>query len=697
MPTDEKKSVLAVKDPTGISTGDWSFGFPTDSEYLARLQGTARFTEYRQMWMSDGGIRAIGRAYQLPLQNASWNIEGENETLNEEAEFIWNGWQLYLKRALLFPIYGAYAFEQLFDVVGGQTVETACLPRPPFSWYLPKYDARLNGKLVELTQIIGAARGKIPAERLVMILNADETDSVLGSSFLRPAYKHYDIVQYLERLDSVGLERFAIGVPMAMLASGIAAGSDEYNEAKSAVRNVRGHEAGYFIGRKDVIASMEIVFNDYKNDALLSSVQYHRRMMFVSALAQFLDLGQGTGSYALSKDQTELFLLAVGAVGKDLAEQTVNQRIKRVLEFNHSDIDPDDMPTLTVANIDRAGSAEISQLMTAAGIKLTQTVETEQHLRSELGWPQLDDGDIAALETVGAATGVALSSKRYFNAPRQHDAGCQCGQHRRLSDGVQGAYWRDLRPEENALMLAEIDDGMDDRSAKVWQGLQEAKLAQIRAHNQELRTILSNDRTNTIAIQDIMPTGLAGYKSALQFDMSRDMDFAADAVARELYPTNRAKRQAAAQQIKAADKSGRLAELMARTDNQAEELMRRVTDDYRQIASQLASDQSLSVDEIIRQSEAATTSSGARIMESAAAYVGTTPIQFGRQAAAETLKDDIDFGIYSAILDGNTCPYCFEADGTKVSPESPQPDAPNPKCEGRDKCRCVIIWVLKVS
>lgn len=79
-------------------------------------------------------------------------------------------------------------------------------------------------------------------------------------------------------------------------------------------------------------------------------------------------------------------------------------------------------------------------------------------------------------------------------------------------------------------------------------------------------------------------------------------------------------------------------------------------------------------------------------------YAGSTAnaaISTGRD---DEINDQMATGnvgevMYSAILDANTCSPCEEADGETASDPADLPDAPNPACDGGDKCRCIHVAV----
>jgi HK97 family phage portal protein len=69
-------------------------------------------------------------------------------------------------------------------------------------------------------------------------------------------------------------------------------------------------------------------------------------------------------------------------------------------------------------------------------------------------------------------------------------------------------------------------------------------------------------------------------------------------------------------------------------------------------------------------------------------------ISRGRSDEIEANADKIDHIEYSAVLDANTCGPCGDADGEVASDEADLPAAPNPDCDGGDRCRCIHVAVV---
>jgi len=70
----------------------------------------------------------------------------------------------------------------------------------------------------------------------------------------------------------------------------------------------------------------------------------------------------------------------------------------------------------------------------------------------------------------------------------------------------------------------------------------------------------------------------------------------------------------------------------------------------------------------------------------------------GRVAAGKEFQDEIEYAVYSAILDNSVCKVCEDLDGKEFEVDSDDYEEnmpPNPNCEGGDNCRCAYIYVLK--
>jgi hypothetical protein len=71
-------------------------------------------------------------------------------------------------------------------------------------------------------------------------------------------------------------------------------------------------------------------------------------------------------------------------------------------------------------------------------------------------------------------------------------------------------------------------------------------------------------------------------------------------------------------------------------------------------------------------------------------------LSMGRTAEATAQAQDIEDAVYSALLDGATCAACEPMDGEVTTDlELAEGWAPNPDCEGGERCRCLVVYQIR--
>ncbi|HWQ55670.1 MAG TPA: hypothetical protein VN442_18430, partial [Bryobacteraceae bacterium] len=81
-------------------------------------------------------------------------------------------------------------------------------------------------------------------------------------------------------------------------------------------------------------------------------------------------------------------------------------------------------------------------------------------------------------------------------------------------------------------------------------------------------------------------------------------------------------------------------------------------------------------------------------IDGAAAKGANEAFADGRSDGYEEHRDEIQAVVYSALLDISTCENCAAADGAEGATPDDIPGAPNPDCDGGDRCRCVHVYVF---
>jgi HK97 family phage portal protein len=83
-----------------------------------------------------------------------------------------------------------------------------------------------------------------------------------------------------------------------------------------------------------------------------------------------------------------------------------------------------------------------------------------------------------------------------------------------------------------------------------------------------------------------------------------------------------------------------------------------------------------------------------KFLEQAAGNAVNAAISEGRDDEIQAQKDVVEYTEYSAVLDANTCGPCGDADGEQAEDPANLPAAPNPDCDGGDRCRCIHVAVI---
>ncbi len=183
-------------------------------------------------------------------------------------------------------------------------------PRTPRSPLHPhRWNLDHTGQLNNLVRAIRRdPRFRSPfTDRLYCRVGA-EGDNYEGTSLLRPAYKPWWIKDKIERLDAIGNEREATGLPVVFPPQ--TADDSILDDLEGKLAKIRAGEVGYLIMPGPEAGSMddgsagwsfrvEGLGGSAARDAL-KSLEYHRDAISSAFVAEFMRLGQGTSSVGAS-------------------------------------------------------------------------------------------------------------------------------------------------------------------------------------------------------------------------------------------------------------------------------------------------------------------------------------------------------------------------------------------------------------
>jgi hypothetical protein len=193
----------------------------------------------------------------------------------------------------------------------------------------------------------------IPIQKCIHFVPDDTEGSPEGRSILRGMYRSWFIVKNLELLMGIALERFGTGLPIFEIDAAAPRLSDDDNTLLQDVAiGLRQNEEASLVLPPGVsfrfASSPGLTAKDY-----LDTITYLRIVMFSTVLADFIALGTKGGSYALGKDKTELFLLALNGYQERLLDTLNRQAVRQLIRYNDFGGPLTDQPRLTLPAISR--------------------------------------------------------------------------------------------------------------------------------------------------------------------------------------------------------------------------------------------------------------------------------------------------------------------------------------------------------
>lgn len=713
-------------------------GIITDEEYLSDLQFDKAVKVYDQMRRSDGQVKAILQVCMLPLMQAKWTVkavddgtgDSESNRLHQEiAQFVqdnlMNGltltWPQLLYQVLSFYTFGFSVFEKVWTSSPDGKIRLKKLafrlPKTIYRWYPNPADGGLNAIQQRVWIIDKDGRGgrydypEIPGDRVVVFTREKEGDNFTGVSLLRPCYKHYMYKNGLYKFDAIGAERNSVAVPVMREPQGAEKAQRDF--ASRILQSFHAHEKAYIQEPFGWEFRLEGMTGRVKD--IMASIEHHDMMMARSVLASFLNLDKG-GSYALSKDVSSFFLQALHADAETVTSAINKDVIRPLVDANYT---VDRYPTLVVEDLDKRDIDTwlrgLSMLYTAGAI--TQNAETENALRSILGYPDLPAAGTVAgggtptvdADTQGSAADEAQGQDRPATEgtkPGAESDGAKAADASLAAQqpSTQSGYWRELLPHEHAQDLAQLDQHFDQAKrdcvaaiAPIQMQQRTAMLAVAQRHLERGQPV-DPDRIDvpqkTEMTAALTAAQLAIYEAArrqMRAELHRKWD------QRPLDATNREAPDWTAEDYDPDAQT--LRDIKGRSVSLAGMLALAARADFsrllsRQIAAQPvggavgAAGSTLDVQALGGQLTEAMSRAATRMV----AGVAHPAIGDGRDDEMKALG--VETSIFSSVLDNHTCLNCREADGTECvvgSAQYEELDPPYSQCDGADLCRCAWI------
>lgn len=360
-------------------------------EFLPELRGIKGVKVYKEMANNDDIIGAMLFAIKTLCRQVIWSVNprGDSAKDKEAADFVescmydmQNTWTDTLSEILSFLTYGWSYHEIVYKRRNGKRsnrnlsskysdgmIGWQKLPvRSQDTLYQWEYDEYDN--LIGMTQQPPPDYGlyTIPIKKAMLFRTESAKDNPEGRSILRNAYRSWYFKRRIQEIEAIGIERDLAGLPVIHAPEGFPIWDADDPEATKVyatlvtmVKNIRRNEyeglvlpAGY-----DFQLTSTGGTRQFDTNAIISR---YNVSIAQTVMADFLMLGhEGTGSYALSEDKTEMFNVAISTFLDIICETFNNQAIPALIDLNGSHFSGiTDYPELTHGDVGNEDITKVS-------------------------------------------------------------------------------------------------------------------------------------------------------------------------------------------------------------------------------------------------------------------------------------------------------------------------------------------------
>lgn len=358
---------------SGIKT---SYGY-IQEEFLATLQGSRGIKIYCEMSNNDSIIGACLHAIKQILREARWTVKPGDESdanCKQDAEFLEKNmsdmvhpWSDFISNTLSMLVYGWSFFEQVFQLQKDGSVTWKKLAHR-------KQASMERWELDDVGEVLGLWQRAAPDYRLVylpmtkalLFRTESAGNNPEGRSILRNAYRAWFFKKTIEEIEGIGIERDLAGLPILTPPENFKIDSDD-KETKGALAWAKSLVASI---RRDEQDGIILPFGwDFK---LLGSpgqrqfdtttvINRYNKEIAVTVLAQFIMLGmERTGSYALAKEQTDIFYLCLEGWADAIGSVFNRNAIPTLFGLNGISKDMRPLPYIVHTNIHRYNLKDIA-------------------------------------------------------------------------------------------------------------------------------------------------------------------------------------------------------------------------------------------------------------------------------------------------------------------------------------------------
>ena len=310
-------------------------------EFLTTLRGSTGIKKYHEMRENDPIIGACMHAITQILRESRWSVQEAEGGSAEDAKFLEDNmtsmvhsWGDFFTDILSFLTYGFSLFEQVYHR----------RPDGKIGWKKFAFRAQQSFEKWEI-DTYGDTLGfwqrpapdytlfYIPIKKCLHFRTEPHGANPEGRSVLRNAFRPWFFKKAIEEIEGIGIERDLAGMPVLKLPEGMDPNSEDDEvvaqiaAAKTLVTNIRRDEQD---GVLELLAS-----SGARQIDTVAVINRYNKEIAVTVLAQFVMLGmERTGSYALAREQTEMFYQCLDGWADTIATSINRQAVVPLFKYN---------------------------------------------------------------------------------------------------------------------------------------------------------------------------------------------------------------------------------------------------------------------------------------------------------------------------------------------------------------------------
>lgn len=711
------------EEEVGVSGTPILAGFLREmGEYKADLApGATAVRVYEEMRRGDGMVAAALKAVKLPLTEAEWQIQVPDEPNPQEqqtGEFVERALQLrrinlrkVIDNGLLALDFGSAAHENVWAVDDGKIVLADCAARLPITFFRYLVDAHdhllaleqlgYGGGTYQRVQIPRIDKHGRPTHKLALFVFRQEGANFWGRSILREAYQHWYLKKKLYAIDAIACEKNGMGFPF--MTYGPNAKKEDIKIVKGWLAKLGTHEGAF--GAAPDGYKLEFLAVKGQPRSCEGSIHHHDVKIAGTTLAGFLLLGEQKGARSLGDTLSDFFAMALQSVASDCEDVINESTIRPLVDFNFPGFGGNGGHRYPELRAQKILSLKIETVMKALADLANGNVgviepddDLENDVRSKLGLPdkgkprgkaQVQLPQQSRPDEVHRDKGAGAEDTENAEESGSADKKAAMQASEQTAQAVQ--FRREPRGAEKFLALSDFVSHLDSSRDRVAAALRAARVRVqteivhklVDANSRDMHRVSMPIDERLVAEIETILRGLSSYGHEQVY------------AERQRQAAGRAPADAAQARVALADTRrdplGVYADAAVSEyqNNLQQRAANVVLDQRRQAAGETKTK-----GEIIAAAEAALDQQKDGWMDALAAKAANEAFADGRDEGYQELKDQIRECQYSAILDNNTCDECESADGRTAPTPDGLPRTPNPDCAGKDKCRCVIVYVF---